>query len=197
MKKYFCKMLLIAVAVMTVASLASCNKDEKDTPKTPEPEQKIPHVKYLAKFGEDLFEYAEITVTINCNDKDTVFKMDETTKVADINLEQLDMAISERPISKAGRVLQVPPVMVSQRPIKITTNIIFTEEGKQKIAQATNDDLVNFAAFLDYGVCDQNGKYISTEQESFVLVAAGVHVPKLEEFIAQNCVNKHFNCIFK
>lgn len=190
-------MLLLAAAVVTVAALASCSKDGDDTPKNPEPEPVIPHVKYLAKFGEDLFEYAEVTVTIHCNGKDKVYKMDETTKVEKLNMKLLDLNIVERPINTAGRVLKVSPIPVYMRPVKVTTDVKITEEGKQKIAQATAEDKMDFIAYLNFGLCNQNGYFFTNQDRTYSVVAAGVQVQGLETYISVQCEGDEFNCTFK
>lgn len=183
-------MLLLAAAVMTVTVLASCSKDN-DNKETPEPAPVVkPNAQYLAKFTEDLFDYAEVTVTIHCDGKDKTYKMDETTKVANVHMELIDAFTEDEKVSKAGRVLQIPAFQFDAHPITFTTNVTLTEAGKQKIAQATTEE-IPFGAFIEYGLCDAKGNYTyPSEYKKLEVFYKGTYVAQLEDFLATFNQNK-------
>lgn len=149
MKKFFYSMLLTAVALFSASAFVSCGSDGDDpvAPPVPQGESKK-FVKYLAKVPEDYFSFGDVIVTIEADGNKTVKKMSETPKVDNLDWDLMD---SFGGSNKAGRVLSFPEMQFESNPVKVTTEFLLSDAGKQKIANATDDEEAIFGFYLECG----------------------------------------------
>lgn len=173
MKKNLYMLLFAAVALFSAATITSCSKDDPEPEPKPVPAEN--YVKYTAKMSEDIFAYFDVAVIIEADGKQEVFKFGEETKVSDM---KLDWKIEG--VSKAGRILEIPPYKFNVHPVRIITDMKLSEAGKEKIAKATPEDKMDFIVSLDFGECNKTGAYTFNNSISDLVMDGGTYVKDLE-----------------
>lgn len=171
MKKNLYMLLFAAVALFSAATMVSCSKDDPDPKPEPTPVLEN-YAKYTAKMSEGIFEYCDVTVTVEVDNKKTVYTFGEETKVSD-----LETGMKALP----GRILDIPVFKFDVHPLHITTDIKLSEAGKQKIAKATTEEF-DFVVALDFGECNSKGGYYGKPVWE-IEQAGGVHVKEFETFL--------------
>lgn len=147
MKKFFYSMLLMAVALFSASAFVSCGSDDDD-PVAPVPQvESKKFVKYLLMLPEDYFSFGDVIVTIEADGKKTVKKMSETPKVDNPDWDLWTSSVAES--MKAARILSLPEVQFISNPVRVTTEFLPTDAGKQKMANAKDDEETDFALYLE------------------------------------------------
>lgn len=175
MKKNLYMLLFAAVALFSAATITSCSKDDPEPDPKPEPVPAENYVKYTAKMSEDIFAYFDVSVIIEADGKQEVFKFGEETKVSDIKL-----GMEVEGVSKAGRILEIPPYKFNVHPVRIITDMKLSEAGKEKIAKATPEDKMDFIVSLNFGECNKTGAYTYNNPVNEFVIQGGTYVNELE-----------------
>lgn len=146
MKQFFYSVLLMAVALFGASTFVSCGSSDDD-PVAPVPQgESKKFVTYLVKVPEDYFSFGDVVVTIEADGKKTVKKLSDTPKVDNLDWDLMDSFSGS---NKAGRVLSLPEIQFESNPVKVTTEFLLSDAGKQKIANATGDEEAIFGFYLE------------------------------------------------
>ncbi len=197
MKKYLNSLLFMAVALFSAATMVSCGDDDTDDPEPIPVAQN--YAKYTAKLSEDIFQYFDVSVTVEVDGKKDVYTFGEDTKVDNMNIRELDIFYDET--NKAGRVLEIPVFKYDVHPLRIFTDIKLNEAGKQKIANAKEGDKMDFLVQLDFGKCNEKGIFFPNTEDHVedLITGAGTYVKTLDGYmdIINQYHKKNFDKTFK
>lgn len=158
MKKIYSIIAFVAMLCTPTCMFTSCGND--DVPETPveKPSSQL-YARYKARMSEDIFTYFDVTVTIHMGETEKVYKFDESTKVADIAVKNVQDPDKKRP----GRVLDLPAFAVEAFPLRFTTDIKLSETGQKLVesaeASGNEEDQMDFIVAFDYGPCDEKGEF--------------------------------------
>lgn len=179
MKKNLYTLLFMAVALFSAATMVSCGGDDDEPEPKPIPQAEN-YARYTAKFSEDIFEFFDVTLTIEVDGKKDVYHFDETKKVDDMHIDVMDTFYEDT--NKAGRVVDIPVFKFDVHPIRFNTEMKLTEAGKQKIANAKDGEEMDFVVELDFGECTSTGAhtYDSDYYVKDLFTGVGTYVKDME-----------------
>lgn len=190
MKKYFYSMLLMAVALMTASVFVSCGDDDDD-PVAPKPIVKN-YAIYEGKMSEDIFQYYDVTVSIEYDGQTMTYKYSEDTKMATVDFDIPGWTAASK---RSGRVLKVPAFEFGAHPVKCSHKFELTEAGKAKIA-SNPDAEIDFAYNIIFDESDEKGNLsynYSIDKRGF----NGQALKGLEALIATLSTNSTFTKTLK
>lgn len=183
MKKKFYTLLFMAVALFSAATMVSCSNDDE-----PEPEpipQAQNYARYTARINEQVFEYFDVSVTVEVDGKKDVYLFEEKTKVGDIKVNWDLVAFDT---NKAGRVLEIPVFKYEAYPVRFVTDLKLTEAGKQKIAKEPTKEM-DFIMDLYFGKCKGDGVINEYHPDEYVhdfIKGGGIMLKDLEDWLSIN-----------
>ena len=151
---------LLAMASMT---FVACDDDDDDNEAGDKKElnEESTYARLVAKVTSEALAYGDFIVTLEYDGTSQTYKMSEATLVDSLDLEVLSSF--DDPIKIPGRVLSIPTFEYKNKPVKLSFQYEFSEDGKQQIANATEDDkAADFGYNLQFGSCSAEGIFLST-----------------------------------
>ena len=185
MKKYFSVLWLFAMTISSL-SLVACGSSNDDpvAEKPEEPTITIPtYAKLEVKAIEDIFELGDFIITLEYDNKKETYKLDESTKVADVKFEGIESFSFDRE-TLPGRVLVIPPFKFETHPVKYTGEFVLSEAGKERIKNAPKEDQIDVCIYAKLQSCLENGTVtIPFNPKDGTALYNGIYVNAFEGFL--------------
>lgn len=144
MKKY---LSIIAIALASVFTFTSCDKEDKPAVETPdkEPAPLANYVRFSGLFSENIFEYGTISIVVECGKESKTFEVNEKCKTTGDYFVGLVDGVN----INAYRKIDIPAFIYNDGIATFTAKFKLSEEGKKKIAEAGDKDIaVGYATEL-------------------------------------------------
>lgn len=158
MKKYLTVLWLFVMAISSF-SFVACSSDDDTVAEKPkdDPSVAIPtYAKFEIKAIEDMFELGDFIITLEYDNKKETYKLDESTKVANVKFEGMENFVFDRE-TLPGRVLVIPPFKFETHPVKYTGEFVLNEAGKERIKNAPKEDQIDICIYAMLQSCLKDG----------------------------------------
>ena len=181
MKKFFYLFSVIAMTIVSF-SLVGCSKSDPVAEEEEKPAPKPNYAMFEIKAVEDMFELGDFIVTIEYDDQKLTYTLDETTKVKNISFDAADGIFERNPLP--GRVLKIEPFEFKTHPVKYTGKFVFTEEAKKRMAEAPEEDQIDFGVYAKLQTCNKDGiVIIPGNPKDDTRLFSGVYVNGFDAFL--------------
>lgn len=157
MKRKFSYFIFALLAMTTMTFVACDNDDDNKNDEREELNEQKNYASLVAKVSEEIFEYGDLIITMEHDGKSDSYHVSQGTHVDSLDLDLL--AFFDESLTLAGRVFSLPSVECTNKPVKFTVKYELSEDGKQKIANATDENIFEYIVYqLEYGRCNAEGK---------------------------------------